>query len=112
MARPSRYAPDNLPRPWDWTDDAACSGVATAVFFPTGQKGVPVELDASYAKTFCGRCPVRSTCLAHALTYREDYGVWGGLDEHERAVLLRDARRAAEKERRREKEVASATTTA
>ncbi|WP_350205417.1 WhiB family transcriptional regulator [Streptomyces sp. 2P-4] len=103
MPRPSRYAPDNLPRPRHWMDDAVCSGMETAVFFPVGSKGVPAKVHAEYAKSFCRRCPVRSTCLQHALTFREEYGVWGGLDEDERAELLREARRAAERQRRQER---------
>ncbi|WP_199570596.1 WhiB family transcriptional regulator [Streptomyces murinus] len=103
-----------LPRPHHWSDDAACAGTETAVFFPVGKGGVPASVDAAYAKTFCNRCPVRAECLTHALTRREDYGVWGGLDEDERAELLRQARRAAEKERRqqRAKEKANASTAA
>jgi len=103
MPRPSRYAPDNLPRPWHWSDDAKCVGVETAVFFPVGAGGVPAQMHAEYAKTFCRVCPVQATCLAHALTSREEYGVWGGLDEDERAELLREVRRAAERQRRQEK---------
>ena len=103
MPRPSRYAPDNLPRPRHWTDDAACRGEETALFFPVGRGGVPVETDVQYAKTFCERCPVRGQCLAHALTFREDYGVWGGLSEDERAQMVRAARLEAERRRRRER---------
>jgi WhiB family redox-sensing transcriptional regulator len=109
MPRPSRYSPDNLPRPRSWRDEAACAEVDTAVFFPVSTPGSPSELEAEYAKTFCALCPVQSHCLRHALTHREDYGVWGGLDEHERAALLRRARRAAEQARREEKERAGAT---
>ncbi|MFI1954834.1 WhiB family transcriptional regulator [Streptomyces xinghaiensis] len=108
MSRRSRYAPDNLPRPWHWTDDAACSGKEPAAFFPVGAGGV---MESSYAKQFCRRCPVRSACLTHALTAREDYGVWGGLDEEERAALLREARRAADRQRRREREKGRANAT-
>ena len=97
-----------LPRPHHWSDDAACAGEDTATFFPVGKGGVPASVDAAYAKSFCIRCPVRSDCLAHALTCREDYGVWGGLDEDERAELLRQARRAAERQRRQEREGAKA----
>ncbi|WP_433856735.1 WhiB family transcriptional regulator [Streptomyces kronopolitis] len=104
MARPSRYAPDNLPRPRHWTQDAACAGEKTAVFFPAGTTGTPIEIDVQYAKTFCDRCPVRGQCLAHALTFREDHGVWGGLDENERAEMIRQARLEAERRRRRERE--------
>ncbi|MFJ6014530.1 WhiB family transcriptional regulator [Streptomyces sp. NPDC092952] len=88
----------SLPRPHHWSDDAACAGAETAQFFPVG-KGA----GALHAKGLCMPCPVRSECLTHALTYREDYGVWGGLDEDERAALLKEARRAAERQRRKER---------
>jgi hypothetical protein len=41
-----------------------------------------------YAKGLCLSCPVRTACLAWALDKPEPYGVWGGLDEKERAELL------------------------
>ncbi|WNI20325.1 WhiB family transcriptional regulator [Actinacidiphila sp. ITFR-21] len=109
MARRPRPAPDNLPRPYHWSEDAACSGVDTERFFPVGAEGVPTKLEAEYAKALCVPCPVRSACLAHALTRPEHFGVWGGMDEGERAELLRSARRAAERERRREREHAAAS---
>ncbi|MEU1815206.1 WhiB family transcriptional regulator [Streptomyces roseifaciens] len=112
MARPSRYAPDNLPRSPEWRDEAACSGVATAVFFPVTADGVPAAMEAAYAKAFCAVCPVVSACLEHALTQPENAGVWGGLDEGERAALLRAARRAAEEQRREERENDNATSAA
>lgn len=34
--------------------------------------------DVEYAKTLCGDCPVRMSCLAGALERREPWGVWGG----------------------------------
>ncbi|MFZ3595114.1 WhiB family transcriptional regulator [Streptomyces sp. BH104] len=104
MPRPSRYAPDTLSRPRHWTEDAACAGEDTADFFPTGRGGTPIELDVKYAKSVCEPCPVKRACLAHALTFREDYGVWGGLDENERAEMIRQARLAAERRRRRQRE--------
>ncbi|MGC4947790.1 WhiB family transcriptional regulator [Streptomyces sp. DT224] len=105
----SHAAPNTLPRPYHWSDDAACLGEHPSVFFPSG-KGP----DALYAKGLCGPCPVRSECLTHALTWREDYGVWGGLDEDERAAMLAEARKAAERQRRleRERERANASSAA
>ncbi|MFD6935298.1 WhiB family transcriptional regulator [Streptomyces goshikiensis] len=98
MPRPSRYAPDTLPHPPSWRDDAACTEIDTPVFFS------PNRSDIAYVKTVCISCPVRPDCLTHALTHREDYGVWGGLDEDERNTLLRDAHRAAERQRRLQRE--------
>lgn len=100
----SHHAPDTLPRPPHWTDRAACAGLPTSIFFPVSRDGVPAQIEAEYAKSFCAVCPVRATCLSHALAHREDFGVWGGLDEDERAVLVRTARLAAERQRRRERE--------
>ncbi|MFJ6618390.1 WhiB family transcriptional regulator [Kitasatospora sp. NPDC091335] len=34
--------------------------------------------DVEYAKSLCGTCPVKETCLAGALERREPWGVWGG----------------------------------
>jgi WhiB family redox-sensing transcriptional regulator len=36
----------------------------------------------------CARCPVIESCLKHALSVREPYGVWGGMSEEERARLI------------------------
>lgn len=102
MTRTSCDAPHNLPRPEHWSDRAACRGGDPTPFFPSGRDGVPAVLEAESAKKICGLCPVRRECLTHALTYREDHGVWGGLDERERAELLRQARLAAERQRRQQ----------
>lgn len=46
------------------------------------------------AKAVCGRCRVVEECRAWSLAVREPYGVWGGLDEDERArIFARQARR-------------------
>ena len=37
----------------------------------------------------CAECPVRSTCLEHALAAGEPFGIWGGLTLRERRVLRR-----------------------
>ena len=41
------------------------------------------------AKEICAGCPVREVCLDHALNRREKMGVWGGMTERERRLLLR-----------------------
>ena len=48
----------------------------------------------STAKSICRRCPVQPECLDHALTHREEYGIWGGMSPNER-VQARKARRSA-----------------
>lgn len=69
-----------------WRDSAACLGAETDVFFPAGSS--PEALDqVEEAKRDCRRCPVRSQCLAWALEAKQDFGVWGGLDEGERREI-------------------------
>ncbi len=47
------------------------------------------------AKEMCRRCPVIEQCRSHALEVGEPYGIWGGLSETERDMLLkRDIGRA------------------
>ncbi|GAA2474008.1 WhiB family transcriptional regulator [Terrabacter carboxydivorans] len=41
------------------------------------------------AASICASCPVRRPCLAWALVFDEEYGVWGGLDATERHTLKR-----------------------
>jgi WhiB family redox-sensing transcriptional regulator len=41
------------------------------------------------AKAICAGCTVRIDCLADALDSRTEFGVWGGLTERERRMLLR-----------------------
>jgi len=35
-------------------------------------------VDVELAKSLCGGCPARATCLAGAIERREPWGVWGG----------------------------------
>lgn len=70
----------------DWRNSAACLGAATEVFFPVGSS--PEALDqVEEAKRDCQRCPVRPQCLTWALEAKQDFGVWGGLDEGERRAI-------------------------
>ncbi|MFJ8043326.1 WhiB family transcriptional regulator [Kitasatospora sp. NPDC096147] len=74
---------------WNWQLRAVCRDHDTAEFFhPSGERGKARDERAEQAKLVCQGCPVRRECLRHALQVREPYGVWGGLSEDERAVLL------------------------
>lgn len=65
-----------------WFDYAACREVSPDLFFPEkGESSRP-------AKRICLGCSVRDSCLEMALSCPERFGVWGGLSEPERRVLL------------------------
>jgi WhiB family redox-sensing transcriptional regulator len=64
-----------------WTALAKCRGTEDAMF------GTP--FDQKRARLLCASCQVRSQCLAEALDNRIEWGVWGGMTERERRLLLR-----------------------
>lgn len=73
-----------------WQHRGACRGPHAAVFFPPPQfekKSERAEREQR-AKAICGECPVTRDCLTYALDIREPHGIWGGLNENERRLLL------------------------
>ncbi|MEY3265608.1 MAG: hypothetical protein RLY19_152 [Actinomycetota bacterium] len=72
-----------------WRQQGACNGLDPAVFFPDSDEA------AQEAISICSECPVRLSCLEHALAVREREGVWGGATERERRRIIRHRRRTA-----------------
>lgn len=78
-----------LPRPvcsvWDWQLRAACRDVDSRLFFGSANENWQVRnAREARAKALCRRCPVRQPCRDHAFAVAEPYGIWGGLNVHER----------------------------
>ena len=76
----------------EWRFDAACRGEDSSLFFAPNYFERRDEKDARErkAKAICERCVVRADCLEYALNIRETHGVWGGYNEQERRVALRE----------------------
>ncbi|HVE93844.1 MAG TPA: WhiB family transcriptional regulator [Acidimicrobiales bacterium] len=72
-----------------WRNRAACKGIDPEIFFPVSEE------DAEPAKEICAECPVRESCLEHALAHREREGIWGGFTERERRRIVRQRRKTA-----------------
>lgn len=64
--------------PGSWADDAACRNHDTAMWFSSA------IADIARARTICAGCPVRQQCADYAIEAEEPWGIWGGLDQHER----------------------------
>lgn len=76
----SRWVSYNL---WDlypdWQQDAHCAGVGNAYYFGDEEAQPTMSIkQVRKAAELCGICPVFTQCLTHALTQREEYGVWAG----------------------------------
>ena len=73
-----------------WQLDAACRGPQSSVFFPPShaeRKEEKISREIR-AKAICDQCHVRANCLDYAIRIREPHGIWGGLNEVERKILL------------------------
>ena len=73
-----------------WQYRAACKGPVSNLFFAPNHLERKEERLAreSAAKAICRTCPVLAECREYALLVREPHGIWGGLNEHERAERL------------------------
>ena len=71
--------------PLPWYRDARCAEEdVSKTWFHSGDLR-----EVNHAKRVCQGCPVRQECLEYALTTPDQWGVWGGLSERERRVILR-----------------------
>jgi WhiB family redox-sensing transcriptional regulator len=76
--------------PEAWQARAACRGPQSIAFFPPShaeRKEEKLSREAR-AKEICSECRVRVDCLDYAIRIREPHGIWGGLNEMERKVVL------------------------
>ena len=76
----------------DWQDRAACRGPEQSrTFFPptTLERRDEKDERESRAKAICATCSVRKPCLEYAVRINEQHGIWGGLNENERKVLIK-----------------------
>lgn len=87
MTATTRTAPRPAVNSINWRSFAACRSVDLDLHFPIPHTpGWKRQTKA--AKQICGRCPVRQRCLDWALATRQPAGIWGGMSERERRVLL------------------------
>jgi WhiB family redox-sensing transcriptional regulator len=69
-----------------WMAEGLCRMYPPATFFPSDGVGV------NKARKICSECPVKQTCLEHALEHRIEHGVWGECSERERRRILKRRR--------------------
>lgn len=74
-----------------WRERAACTDVDPELFFPLTASG-PSQFQTAQALAVCAGCTEREECLEWSLDQEIQHGVWGGLSEPEREVLLRQRR--------------------
>ena len=65
-----------------WVSKARCSSTAPDELFVRGEA-------KRKAAVVCRHCPVVTECLADALDNQIEFGVWGGMTERQRRLLLK-----------------------
>jgi WhiB family transcriptional regulator, redox-sensing transcriptional regulator len=101
MSRTPKASPDvgyGRPMPWidhgkgpsvrelgapRWHPRGACSQGGSWLWFEDANSPLTRR-----AVEVCASCPVRHTCLAAALVYAEEFGVWGGVTARARRLLI------------------------
>jgi len=78
----------------DWRASGACLDKDPELFFPIGSSDIAYQ-QIEAAKQICGGCKVKEPCLAWALAMGNLQGVWGGMNETERAAHRRRVARAS-----------------
>ncbi len=75
----------------DWQESAACRDYDNGLFFgpEQGEHELERQQREAEAKAVCQRCVVIEPCLEFAMDTNQKYGIWGGLNEKERASLKR-----------------------
>lgn len=74
---------------WEWAHEGLCRLNSPEIFFhPEGERGPARRWREARAVAICHQCPVLRHCREHALGVGEHYGVWGGMTEHEREIIL------------------------
>lgn len=68
-----------------WQLQAACTGLDALFFGPDDEATSDRESRERMAKAVCGACAVRVPCADYSLTNPQRHGIWGGLNERERA---------------------------
>jgi WhiB family redox-sensing transcriptional regulator len=64
-----------------WVSQALCGADPDELFVSGAEQ--------HKAALICRRCPVVLECAADALDNRVEFGVWGGMTEHQRRALLK-----------------------
>lgn len=77
-----------------WHDSAKCKNEDVNLFFSgEGERQPERDVRERKAKKICDACPVWKKCLDHAMNFRERDGIWGGMNEDERASYRRKLQR-------------------
>ena len=68
-------------------EDSLCKMTPSIDFFAV--RGTEMNFAAI---ALCGECPVSVQCLEYAMITEQEWGVWGGTQQRERTIIIRNKR--------------------
>jgi len=66
-----------------WYKDGLCLSQEQDIFFP--ERGASTRK----AKAICRTCPVIEDCLDFFVRHEQEYGIWGGVLQNSRRILIK-----------------------
>lgn len=88
--QPALFERKPMEKNFAWQLEGVCRSEDPEMFFlPYNIRMSEKRKYIERAKAVCRTCPVIEQCLQYALDTEEQYGIWGGLSENERRVILR-----------------------
>lgn len=73
---------------WKWQDQALCNQIGGDDFFYEDmERGEVKDARIQRALAICAQCPVIDACRQFALDTEQNYGIWGGMTQEQRAKL-------------------------
>lgn len=101
--RSKNSAPKLFPRGEEWRAESACADIHTDVFFPLAERKSrkaddELEIREQIARNVCRICSARTDCLTYSLNTNQEWGIWGGLNFHERNLIRPNLPKANETE--------------
>lgn len=72
-----------------WNQRALCKSLGDTMFYPVdGETTGARTRREQAARAICRRCEVAPDCLQYAFETNDQFGIWGGLTERERARTM------------------------
>jgi WhiB family redox-sensing transcriptional regulator len=72
-------------------ENPACATVGGDFWFPKNETAGSNTTEVAIAKSICRRCPHQAECAEWGIQ-KEDFGIWGGLNEGQRRLVRRKRR--------------------
>lgn len=76
----------------NWVENALCAQYPASDDMWNLEGHIGRTAATAAGRAVCSTCPVSADCLAYAIAFGEEYGIWGGQNQKNRKYTARQAR--------------------